>query len=55
MPAMGYKEIGYVANQLKELGYADEIKMLTISADNADLLTLAGPYSGGCILIRLPI
>ena len=24
MPAMGYKEIGYVANQLKELGYADD-------------------------------
>ena len=50
MPAMGYKEIGYVANQLKELGYADEIKLMTIStADNADLLTLAGPALEGCI------
>ena len=50
MTAMGYKEIGYVANQLKELGYADEIKLMTIStADNADLLTLAGPALEGCI------
>ena len=47
---MGYMEFGYVANQLKELGYADDIKLLTIStADNADLLTLAGPALEGCI------
>lgn len=50
MPAMGYKEIGYVGNQLKELGYADDIKVMAIQiAYNADLLTLAGDALNGMI------
>lgn len=50
LPAMGYKEIGYVGNQLKELGYADDIKVIAIQiAYNSDLLTLAGDALEGMI------
>ncbi|KJJ75029.1 ABC transporter substrate-binding protein [Clostridium sp. FS41] len=49
MPVMGYKEAGYVAQQLVELGLSD-IKLLgNYVYDTEDLLTLAGPALEGCI------
>lgn len=49
MPVMGYKEAGYVAKQLSELGLSD-IKLIgNYVYDTEDLLTLAGPELEGCI------
>lgn len=49
MPVMGYKEAGYVAQQLSELGLSD-IKLIgNYVYDTEDLLTLAGPALEGCI------
>lgn len=49
MPVMGYKEAGYVAKQLSELGLGD-IKLIgNYVYDTEDLLTLAGPELEGCI------
>ena len=49
MPVMGYKEAGYVGQQLAELGLGD-IKLLgNYVYDTEDLLTLAGPAMEGCI------
>ncbi len=42
MPAMAYKEVGNVAKQLSELGYAGEIKLLGTSIfDATELLDIA--------------
>mgnify|MGYP001852378420 CR=1 FL=1 len=49
MPVMGYKEAGYAANQLAELGLSD-IKLIgNYVYDTEDLLSLAGPALEGCI------
>lgn len=49
MPVMGYKEAGYVAQQLTELGLND-IKMIgNYVYDTEDLLALAGPALEGCV------
>lgn len=49
MPVMGYKEAGYVAQQLSELGLSD-IKLIgNYVYDTEDLLALAGDELEGCI------
>ncbi len=49
MPVMGYKEAGYVAKQLSELGLS-HIKLIgNYVYDTDDLLTLAGAELEGCI------
>lgn len=49
LPVMGYKEAGYVALQLTELGL-DNIKLIgNYVYDTEDLLSLAGPELEGCI------
>lgn len=49
MPVMGYKEAGYVAKQLSELGLG-HIKLIgNYVYDTEDLLTLAGAELEGCI------
>ena len=50
MPAMAYKEVGNVAKQLSELGYAGEIKLLGTSIfDATELLDIAGEELEGCV------
>ena len=50
MPAMAYKEVGNVAKQLSELGYAGDIKMLgTHVYDATELLDIAGKELEGCV------
>lgn len=49
LPVMGYKEAGYVAQQLAELGL-DDIKLIgDYVYDTEDLLALAGNELEGCI------
>ena len=48
MPVMGYKEAGYAAKQLAELGLSD-IKLIgNYVYDTDDLMSLAGPELEGC-------
>ena len=50
MPAMAYKEVGNVAKQLSELGYAGDIKLLGTSVyDAAELSDIAGKELEGCV------
>lgn len=52
MPAMAYKEIGNMAKQLNELGYGDEIKVLTTQvADSEELAEIAGTELEGALYV----
>ncbi len=52
MPAMAYKEIGNMAKQLSELGYADDIKVLTTQvADSEELAEIAGKELEGALYV----